>query len=343
MVRYDKKESSMQRATATTRKDPIHPAMRSVPTAAMEAAKCPGCSPEGEEDLREAIQNLSRKYTDLALLMAQYMSQAGLDRGARTANARDFAAELIRIVGGVPAAPGEFPECCLIGNRATNGTFFWYCTGVLVHPRVVLTAAHCNVPTQLPPINRVALQAQDQNALQGAEILSVKRVASHPGYRGSLPGNDISVLILRKDAQTPHVPLATTAEIGAAKKTQLVGFGNSDIKSTKGFGILRKVEVDITNIRRKAADNLDDEEEELGFESDMEFTAGGGGFDSCNGDSGGPAYITVGAGRRVAGLTSRGFQFSTDPCGEGGIYTRVDSMRPFINSVLAAAGMGFEL
>ena len=67
--------------------------------------------------------------------------------------------------------------------------------------------------------------------------------------------------------------------------------------------------------------------------------AGGDGHDSCNGDSGGPAYILVDGGRKVAGLTSRATEGATNPCGEGGIYTRVDTQREFINGVMRAANI----
>jgi endonuclease G len=105
--------------------------------------------------------------------------------------------------------------------------------------------------------------------------------------------------------------------------------------STRGFGIKREVEVRITHLRRNQHDDLDDAEAELGFESDLEFTAGGGGFDSCDGDSGGPAYILAGGGRKVAGLTSRPFRQFSNPCGEGGIYTRIDANLDFVRQVAA--------
>ena len=84
-----------------------------------------------------------------------------------------------------------------------------------------------------------------------------------------------------------------------------------------------------------------DAEEVLGFEGDLEFVAGGAGFDSCNGDSGGPAYIDVAGQRVVAGLTSRGTETARNPCGEGGIYTRVDVHLNFIRNVAANNNIAF--
>src|SRR6266545_3877279 len=214
--------------------------LRPATAATGQRTGCANCPPAEEPDLRVAVDNLSRKYTELAEVVARYMSEAGIDRPTRNAHAVSFAEQLARIVGGVETPPDKYPDCALIGRRFPNGTVSWFCSGVLVHPRVVLTAGHCQEPQA--PINIVALNALDVQALQ----------------------------------------------------TTLVGFGNSDVLSTKGFGRQREVTVDITEVRRSPDDDLDEAEQTLGFESDLEFVAGGGGFDSCNGDSGGPAYIDVG-------------------------------------------------
>jgi secreted trypsin-like serine protease len=302
------------------------------PAAREPRTGCANCAQSPEENLRQVVENLSRKYTQLADVVTRYMSEAGLERGTRTANAVDLTAELLRITGGHPTSAGSYPDCVLIGRRATNGTQRWFCSGALVHPRVVLTAGHCQSPAA--GINLVALDALDIQGLENAQVIGVRRVRVNPRYPQVI-GNDIAVLVLREDSTVPPVPIATTEEVAAARQTTLVGFGNSDLLSTKGFGVQREVTVDITNLRRTAADDLDAAEQALGFESDREFTAGGGGFDSCNGDSGGPAYIDVDGVRKLAGLTSRATEGFTTPCGDGGIYTRVDTQRAFIDQVLS--------
>jgi endonuclease G len=157
----------------------------------------------------------------------------------------------------------------------------------------------------------------------------------HPLYL-STGAHDISVMILRRRARVAPVRLATAAEIEQAQETTLVGFGNDDILSTRGFGIKREVTVPILQTAGE-----DDLETELGFDQDLEFVAGGEGFDSCNGDSGGPAYITVGGERVVAGLTSRATETARNPCGDGGIYTRVDVHEGFIRRIAANWNISF--
>jgi endonuclease G len=273
-------------------------------------------------------------------LLAGYLAEAKAPSNLRSIDddtAPDTMAEALqRIVGGVPVLPGEFPECALIGRKNTNGTFRWFCTGVLVHPRIVLTAAHCF--NAAAPVNVVALSAENQSNLQKAEVISVRRMVVHPEYQ--LTGlHDISVLILRKAATVKPARTATEAEIKAATRTTLVGFGNDDVLSTRGFGIKREVTVPITHSAGTTGGNIDDAEQEFGFESDLEYVAGGSGFDSCNGDSGGPSYIDVNGEMVVAGLTSRATDTARNPCGEGGIYTRVDVHADFIRQVAASANV----
>ena len=296
---------------------------------------CGKCADANEFDAQIAYQRLARKHEQLAQLMARYMSQAGVERTVRVENALSMAAEADRIVGGVTTS--DFPECCLVGRKNPNGTVGWFCSGALIHPRIVLTAGHCFIPSNRA--NVVALNASDQNHLQTAELDTVRAMSQHPRYQQTQEFSDISAIILRTRSHVTPVPVASTAEMAAALETTLVGFGNDDVNSTRGFGVKRMVKVPITNIRRAPTDNLDEAEQALGFESDFEFVAGAPGFDTCNGDSGGPAYVFVGEEKRLAGLTSRATNAATHPCGDGGIYTRVDLHLDFVRQVARDAGV----
>ena len=283
------------------------------------------CSEEIRErkfDAEKSYDQLSQKYTQLVDLTAAYMSEAGLKRSLRVENAAGLEEALIRIVGGRPT--NLFPECCLIGNSER-----FFCTGVLVNPRIVLTAAHC----QRSGITRVGLNCVSSSD-PAMEAIEVQRIAVHREYHRSTKINDIAVLILPKPAQTQPVPMASTHDLKLSRESTLVGFGNNNFSGTSGFGLKREVSVPID-----VHSDINDAEARLGFESDVEYTAGGNGKDTCNGDSGGPAYIVINGGFKVAGLTSRPYFNFGQPCGEGGVYTRVDAHSDFIRHVAAQNGI----
>jgi secreted trypsin-like serine protease len=299
---------------------------------------CKKCSSPKPFDAEVAYRRLTRKQMELASTVSEYMSQAGLNRDVRTANALMLAERIDRIVGGQPANAGEYPDCCLVGRQNANGTFRWFCTGVLIHSRVVLTAGHCLIPDHIA--NSVALKAEDQSDLTDAEVINIQKMIAHPLYVQSHQIHDVSVIILKEDSERAKpAPLATKEELEKAQKTTLVGFGNNDVASTRGFGIKRKVMVDITEMRRSSGGDLASLEHTLGFDATCEFIAGGKGYDSCNGDSGGPAYISLNGTMKVAGLTSRSVEEADEPCGEGGIYSRIDANLDFLKTTAADAGI----
>jgi secreted trypsin-like serine protease len=309
-----------------------------------EKCKTQNRASDGDSDLRVVVDRLAKKQEELADVLQRFMNGMAETSGptrAATAEAdrstlvRALSRVTARIVGGHPTT--GFPNCCLIGRRNPNGAIDWFCTGVLIHPSIVLTAGHCFIQTR--QANVVALNASDQNQLQNAELINIRRMAVHPRYQQTHKLSDMSVAILRKAATTAPVPVASTAELNGATRVTLVGFGNDDIHSTRGFGVKREVEVDMVSIRRAAADDLDADEQKFGYESDLEFVAGGRGFDTCNGDSGGPVYISVGGATKVAGLTSRATDDAVNPCGDGGIYTRIDANFDFVRQIANDAGI----
>jgi V8-like Glu-specific endopeptidase len=206
------------------------------------------------------------------------------------------------IVGGEPTEPGEFDG--VVAVVAGSGL----CTGTVVAPRLVLTAAHCLAGLR---------QDTEVEVYFGQEINAADKVAAtdygvHPMFCPDCKEDifDYGYVVIASDFTVPGgflVPITTQEEWDEAmvsgREVTLVGYGEDpEIEAlNKGIGVKRQV---TTTIRRFS-------------DRGLEFYAGGMQQDSCNGDSGGPAFIRVGSGAlRLAGITSRG----SNPCGDGGYY-----------------------
>ena len=206
------------------------------------------------------------------------------------------------IYGGEAVADCGFPTTVEI-----NG-----CTGTLVHPRVVITAAHCfewgGNNTQI----RFGDNYQSAARQVGATC------TAHVSYDGYSAQNDIAYCVLNEAVDdVPIVPVLVGCGTGALTNGQevaVVGFGDAD--DNLGDGPKRQVFTTINSV------------------SNGEAFIGGGGEDSCQGDSGGPVYIPMADGSwRVFGITSYG-----GDCGQGGYYSMMHT-----NIGWAEQGSGFDL
>ncbi|MCY1054733.1 S1 family peptidase [Nannocystis sp. SCPEA4] len=165
------------------------------------------------------------------------------------------------------------------------------CTGTLVHPQVVIYAAHCGAS-----YSKIYF---GENYQAAAKSVTPQWCKVYPGGQpGS--GNDFAVCKLSQAVNdVPIVPIlmgCETSNLQAGKQVTLVGFGNAD---NGPYGIKRQVTTTIN-----------------GFDGD-EISIGGNGKDTCQGDSGGPAFIKLADGTwRVFGITSYG-----GACGSGGMYS----------------------
>jgi hypothetical protein len=229
-------------------------------------------------------------------------------------NARKLIRDRGRIVGGVPTS--DFPDCVAVGSD--DG---WCCTGTLVAPNVVVTAGHC---VDGGCASRVFV-GEDAAIPNDGQVIRVQDAVAHPDYQPPSPTQDLAVLIL-SDAvdDVPPRAIADAEVLQAAATARLAGYGNTDVFSSGGYGRRRMVDVPIASTDPK-----------YGADPATEFVAGAPFLDrdSCNGDSGGPAYVEVEDSWYLAGATSRATAGSLRPCGDGGIYTRVKAYEDWMRAV----------
>jgi secreted trypsin-like serine protease len=226
----------------------------------------------------------------------------------------------------VDAAFGERDD--LSSNRTTGaflmrrfGTTILQCTGTLIAPRVVITAAHCvaNRSKKHPVESLEFTLSRDAQRAPATAGVAVLRAYVYPGYSPQSKGtlHDIAIVELAADLESSaFARLLTPAEappvVRPGGDVELVGYG------TKGrFGEKVATRAPITTV------GLD------------EMVIGGPGLpQSCLGDSGGPAFVGTGNGKRIVGIISRSANDATE-CVDGTVATRVEAYADWLTVTLA--------
>ncbi len=120
------------------------------------------------------------------------------------------------VVGGRAAAPGQFPWMAFVVNVQEEGTLA--CSGTVIAPRVVLTAAHCVVNAQRDGVNdstgyRVVTGVVNWTDLAG-QVSEVTQLIPYPkwGKWGSddprYEFGDAALLVLSAPVTAPPIQLA---------------------------------------------------------------------------------------------------------------------------------------
>lgn len=237
------------------------------------------------------------------------------------------------IVGGEPAVPGEWPWQAFIRFGP------YLCSGTLIHPEWILTAAHCALDDRgnafAPADVSVRLGEYDRRRAEGTEQdRRVQAVIIHPRHDRTRHDNDVALLHLTKPAVIGEAvniihPITTSEEaVVAAPKTlaTVTGWGYT----TEGgplAQVLMKVSIPI--IPNAQCDTS------YGIITDNMICAGyeDGGYDACQGDSGGPLVVPTADNRwGLAGIVSFGYG-----CAQPryyGVYARVSRFTMWLSEVI---------
>ncbi|XP_046300171.1 transmembrane protease serine 9 [Marmota monax] len=237
-----------------------------------------------------------------------------------------------RIVGGVEAAPGEFPWQASLREDQEH-----FCGATVIGARWLVSAAHCFNEFQ-DPSQWVAFTGTTH--LSGSEASAVRsrvvRIAKHPSYNPDTADFDVAVLELAR-----ALPLGRYIQpVCLPAPTHVFPPGRKCLIS--GWGYLKEDFLVKPEVLQKATVELLDQALCAGLYgpslTDRMVCAGylDGKVDSCQGDSGGPLVCEEPSGRFfLAGIVSWGIGCAE--AGRPGVYARVTRLRDWILQATSTA------
>jgi secreted trypsin-like serine protease len=250
------------------------------------------------------------------------------------------------IIGGDVASILDFPSLAFVAATTAKDRGF-ACTGTVIAPRVVLTAAHCVEDLDLGGLTPardylVATGRANPHQSGTGDVLRVSETHIFPGFDPGNTHGDAALLVLATPTPAPAIPIATSTDSSlylGGTQVLLAGWGLTRPQSQLPPESLRStsnVVLDPAACKRGTRSFYPPYSGALEMcTSDPPDHASGG----CFGDSGGPALAHRPDGSLVEiGITSTGGPACSTRLPN--IFTRADRISAWASEWIAATELG---
>jgi hypothetical protein len=182
----------------------------------------------------------------------------------------------IAIVNGADCSTDNSPVV-LLNIKDASGQQSGSCSGTVIAPRAILTAAHCLQPPAASVLVFLGSGPQQTAA----------SFAAHPSWRESnTPQFDVGVVLMPADIGRPSKPVLLSRDARAGETGIISGWGKDS-----GSGVAATLRAGLATITAVTALTL-------------QTTSTTAGSSVCQGDSGGPILVQEGGVWAVAGVIS---------------------------------------
>ena len=220
------------------------------------------------------------------------------------------------IVGGALDDADE-AVVALVERPMCSDEFTVACSGTLVAPQIVLTAAHC-VPFG------ATREVHVGSSVGAGDFVAVVDAIRHPAFDDATHAFDLAIVRLAEPVEVAPValPPATLDASFAGASARVVGFG------VEAAGAIADGK------RRSGTMTIETVDERT-------FTATPTPSNTCGGDSGGPVFVAVGASEQLLGVTVAGDPTCTVRATNGRVDISVaDFIQPYIDMPVPAPPSG---
>jgi V8-like Glu-specific endopeptidase len=186
------------------------------------------------------------------------------------------------------------------------------CSGTVISPIIVLTAAHCVDPRDVGVA--ATFEVLSGPDISNALSLPVRRTLSDPLYDDNNFHYDAGVVELLTPTSLAPVPYIAGAPTSSS--VRIIGYG-SNMHDNTGAGIKRQATTEIVSTTPET------------------IVIGNSNTENCHGDSGGPILQTIDGRERIVAIQSLSKEMDQPPfsfCNGGGIGSRADISSSFINT-----------